>query len=140
MAPKNKNLFFRYDPLITDASYIRECISEGYDVNSRDDYGDTVLFWAAQDGKLDVVKELFKSKDLDVNLCGSEGYTPLHGACLSGSIEIMELLLHKGAKVDAVDIDGYIPLYYALLCGSKELVSMLINFTFRNEYDYTPFP
>ena len=134
MVPKNKNIFLRYNPLISDASYIRDCVfKEGYDVNSCDEYGHTVLFWAAYDGKLDVIKELFKSKELDVNLCGSDYYTPLHAACFSGSREIVELLLDKGAQIDASDIDGYTPLYYALLGGFMEIVSMLINSIFKNE-------
>jgi ankyrin repeat protein len=46
-------------------------------------------------------------------------------AALIGQIEIVKLLLERGAKVDIADIYGYTPLKAAELKGHKEVADLL---------------
>lgn len=46
-------------------------------------------------------------------------------AALRGQIEIVKLLLERGAKVDTADIDGYTPLRTAEVNGHKEVADLL---------------
>lgn len=146
---EDKNMFLRYDPAVDDISVLRDCISEGYDVNSWNiKTGSTILAKAICFNKLDVVNELFKSEKLDIRLGGCFGLTPLHIACIHGCVEIAEVLLQKGINVDSMDTMDYTPLHYAIEHDRKEIVSVLVkhkcnvNFIYDDSddinHDYRP--
>jgi hypothetical protein len=76
------------------ADYFRILISEGADVNSKDDSGRTMLWIAAQRSSLEIVTLLIE-KGADVNAKNNNGKTPLSRAT---NIEIIKLLKAAGAK------------------------------------------
>lgn len=41
-----------------------------------------------------------------INLKNSEGRTALHFACMNGSVELVEYLIHSGAVISEVDVEG----------------------------------
>jgi ankyrin repeat protein len=45
-----------------------------------------------------------------VNLCDTDGYTPLHVACIHGNIDIVNILLKCNSSVNLCGTDGYTPL------------------------------
>lgn len=47
--------------------------------------------------KLELVKNLIETNDLDVNICFKNDWTPLMYAASNGSIELVEYLVQKGA-------------------------------------------
>lgn len=51
----------------------------------------------------------------DVNASGQFGWTALHAAAYQGLNDVVELLVHKGARLDAIDDFGQTPLSIALL-------------------------
>jgi ankyrin repeat protein len=54
--------------------------------------------------------------------------TSLHHACISGSVEIVSLLLECGSKIDVKDVNGYRPLHYACQYGKVEIGAALLRY------------
>ena len=123
-------------------------ISRGADLDAEDPDYSTPLYLAAEQGHPKVV-EFLVSKGAEVNVKSNAwGYTPLHraawgpvtmrkhlGAGEAGTVseadlnenylEIVGMLLEKGAKVDVLDNDGKTPLDQAIGNGEKEIVVLL---------------
>jgi ankyrin repeat protein len=61
---------------------------------------------------IDIVNNLLKCNS-SVNLCSTNGYTPLHVACIKGNIDIVNILLKCNSSVNLCSPDGYTPLHLA---------------------------
>ena len=61
--------------------------------NKLNEYGDTLLMCAANEGCINIVEKLLKRKDIDVNSANIDGYTSLMCAADKGFEEIVKLLL-----------------------------------------------
>lgn len=48
----------------------------------------------------------------DINMRDSYGWTPLHTACNSGSMQVIETLISYGALVNCSNFKGDTPLHY----------------------------
>jgi ankyrin repeat protein len=46
-------------------------------------------------------------------------------AAISGSLDMVQLIVNEGAKIDAKDDDGMSPLSYAIKNGHKDVVAFL---------------
>ena len=78
----------------------------GVDVSACvDNEGRTVLYVAARDGLLEVVR-LLQAQGAKVDTPNKDGYTPLFVAAMNGHIEVVVFLEAQGAKVDAPNKDG----------------------------------
>jgi ankyrin repeat protein len=128
------DLFFATDR--GDASAVKTLLAYGADVNTRDDYGRTLLSIASRRDRLGVVRTLLAS-GADVNAPDSRaelphnaGMTPLHWAAARGHKSVLELLLANKAAVDARDHQGLTPLHAALdSCPEnvEEVVRLLLS-------------
>lgn len=78
---------------------IQERIEAGDDINAQDARGKTVLYVAAESGKLDIVEYLV-SKGADVNIETDDGYTPLIIASQNAHFEIIKHLVENGANIN----------------------------------------
>ena len=93
------------------ADYYRELISEGADVNAKDDNGSTPLMHAALNSKTPEIVNLLIEAGADVNAKDDTGKTPLMDAArYSSSPEIVTLLIEAGADVNAKADNGRTPL------------------------------
>lgn len=110
-------------------------IKVGANINLRDKKGRTLFHNALYNGKYDIAKRLLilgaspNSKDAE------KGYTPLHGIVLVvhhpsfnseyDLIELMELMIKKGANVNAKNINGDTP--FSLSFGNLKLMMLMIT-------------
>uniref|UniRef100_A0A669E918 CASK interacting protein 2 n=1 Tax=Oreochromis niloticus TaxID=8128 RepID=A0A669E918_ORENI len=72
-------------------------------------------------------KLLGSTKRLNINYQDSDGFSALHHAALTGTIELLSLLLEAQATVDIKDINGMRPLHYAAWQGKADSVLLLLR-------------
>lgn len=82
--------------------------SQGVDVNTRDELGNTPMHYAAGSGHPDAVAELLRL-GADVALTNNVGDTPLHKAAFRGNVPAVKALVAAGAAVDAQNSLGQTP-------------------------------
>lgn len=77
-----------------------------------------------------------------LNPLDKEVEIPLHRAAIKGHLEIMQLLLDKGANLFAADQSGNQAIHHAAICGHDEIVIRLIKLgvpaNSRGDFDNTP--
>lgn len=83
---------------VGDVNGINSCLSQGANVNSRDQNGWTPLHRAAFKGWTECVRVLL-SGGADVDAADEAGYTPLHCSVEAGQAETAMLLVAEGARV-----------------------------------------
>jgi len=140
---KDANLFLKAIK-IGDIERIKKLISQGADVNAKDNRGMTPLHNAAYYGQRQVAEVLI-AKGANVNGTNTAGQTPLHIAANFGAKFVPELLLANGANIRARDIAGNTPLHaatYSTDTVPKDLLELLIakgaDVNARNEAGQTP--
>lgn len=87
------------------------------------------LIYAARKGKLEKVKQLLESPDIDINY-HEPAYleTPLHAAAANGHLEIVKLLLaDPHIKANECDRYGYTPLMNAAYGDSIPVINEILN-------------
>jgi serine/threonine-protein phosphatase 6 regulatory ankyrin repeat subunit B len=85
------------------------------------------LLDAVGEGDLEKVKEILNTDPSQIDVQGSEGWTALNTACLSGNLPIAQFLLEKGAKVDLAQFSGFTPLHSAAMKNRLEIVRLLLG-------------
>ena len=88
----------------------------------------TELHNAIIEGKNDVARELVLSEKIDINAQDEQGYTPLHAASKCRRVEVVELLLEKGADTSLLDAWGITALWRALGQSDEcnEIIKLLL--------------
>jgi ankyrin repeat protein len=85
--------------------------------------------------------ELLLERGANVEAHGKEQLPPLHSAAANGHVEMVRLLLAKGANVDS-QAGRYSPLAVAARNGSVEVVRFLLNMGanahLESEMEYSP--
>ena len=67
----------------------------------------SVIHCASRNGHLPIVQHLIEKQNIDINIKGKDGKTPLHYACEYGFFSIVEYLISKNADINVKD-DIYI--------------------------------
>lgn len=65
--------------------------------------------------------------NISVNCLNSKKQTPLHVACISGELQIVEFLVSRGAIVNHLDEFGVFPIDYAAENNYRDVVEFLIS-------------
>lgn len=108
---------------------VKAAIAAGADVNEKDEYGTTVLYYAARKADKELVG-LLLSNGADANILNNEGDTPLYYAVKGDdtgeidNIDVVRLLIEKGADVNAKN--GSI-LWTAARYGELDVVKLLLS-------------
>ncbi|XP_061190501.1 uncharacterized protein LOC133198422 [Saccostrea echinata] len=102
-------------------------INSGSDLYARSHHGSTVLHYACQNGKLDMVKYICETYPnlLKKTFDDYEGHTSLHWAAQSGNIELYEYLLEKGVIVSITKGQDS-PLKFACRSGQIQMCNYLV--------------
>ncbi len=79
-----------------------------------------------QNGRRDAAVELI-DKGGDVNAAQGDGATPLHWAAYKIDLELVKMLLARGAKPDVANRYGSTPLTEAVKAANPKLVNMLLE-------------
>lgn len=101
---------------------VEELLDYGADVNAQNRDHETALYAACQEGYVEIVELLLKDRALDA----SEGDV-LHEASRNGYLDIVQYLVHKGARVNAQsDLYGS-ALQQASLGGHIDIAQYLLD-------------
>ena len=85
------------------------------------------MLYVSSTGLWNVMPCLVENK-ANVNVCQSEGFTPLHRAAYKGEADVVNYLLDKNANIQAVTKAFKItPLHFATFNGHFETVRMLLQ-------------
>ncbi|AYD40205.1 hypothetical protein D4Z93_06600 [Clostridium fermenticellae] len=112
---------------------IREYLNSDKDIDS-DFEIQSILHYAinnCENNYVDTIKLLIESDNVNINSHKSKfSETPLHRLCARANpyINLVELLLKKGADVNAVNISGKTPIFYCSFNYSCELLNLLVKF------------
>ncbi|OWK10822.1 hypothetical protein Celaphus_00005281, partial [Cervus elaphus hippelaphus] len=88
--------------------------------------GQTPLMIAAEQGNLEIVKELIKN-GANCNLEDLDNWTALISASKEGHLHIVEELLKCGANLEHRDMGGWTALMWACYKGRTEVVELLLS-------------
>lgn len=108
---------------LDDERNVRRLLDQGYDVNSVDAMGDSLLGVAARDGAPSVVK-LLLGRRAKVNMRNRAGDSPIMSAALKGHLEIVKMLHAAGAEIDG---PGWTALHYAAYGGHNAVCQFLLD-------------
>jgi ankyrin repeat protein len=101
-------------------------LRNGHDLESKNDHGQTPLFWAVFRRHEAVVKLLLE-KGAELEHKDNRGNTPLLFAAAIGHEAVVKLLLEKGAELEPKNNDGYTPLLWATHQGREVAVKLLLE-------------
>jgi ankyrin repeat protein len=104
------------------ADTVQMLIAKGADVNSKDDYGQSVLHSAVGATRPQAIPILLIDAGADVNATNSDGMTPLWFA----GPDIARILIAKGANINARDKSGQTALTAAITLSDIQYVQFLI--------------
>ena len=106
---------------------VKFLISQGCKVNSANKANESPIILATMMKNLEVIQELKKRSELNVNTRGLKGKTPLHIVAATNDHEIAQSLLHHGADVHLKDTSGSTPLHIACEHGSYKVVELIFE-------------
>ena len=124
---------------------VKSLLEQGANPNTKHSFGTPLLIFSVLQNNRELA-ELLLDEGADVNIRHNAlfvkfpwedrisssdavgGWSPLHVAVMEGNLEIIELLLAKGADVDARDLNARSPLHYAIIYGKEaDIVKVLLE-------------
>jgi len=87
-----------------------------------------MLHLAAARGYTRVVQYFLEDEGFDIEALTFYDDTPLHAAVEAGRVDVVRLLLRRGANPNAINIGRLMPLHFAARGGSAEIVNLLIEY------------
>ncbi len=98
------------------------------DIDARDANGNTPLMHAAINSRLETVELLLScTPAADINLINNNGSSALLEAVQAGAIDIVALLLAKGADIHHADNSGKTALQWAIIKKNSPMISLLLT-------------
>ncbi|RWS09566.1 hypothetical protein B4U79_03359 [Dinothrombium tinctorium] len=107
----------------------QQLASRKYDLNAVDIRGYSPILLAAIDGNQQLIELLIKQGAAFSDDCRPKDVhcDPLHIAAKRGHLNVVKLLVDKGANVNAIDTVGRTPLWYTLLSGHVDVFLFLLE-------------
>lgn len=121
---QNEDGFFHAAGGGDDSTLLEYLNKPGFDINGPDSDGDTALFWASSRQRISTVRILLNN-GADPNIVGVSG-SPLRIAAALGNIELVDMLIDKGAIIDS-DWSLSTPISMAMKQGQFDMVKHLLS-------------
>ncbi|POI29099.1 hypothetical protein CIB84_007151, partial [Bambusicola thoracicus] len=102
-------------------------------INYDDENGKTCMHIAAAAGYSDIISELAKVPECNLQALDVDDRTPLHWAAAAGKADCVQTLLELGIDSSPRDINENTPLIYAMYCGHTACVKLLSQECSRSE-------
>ncbi|WP_265018042.1 ankyrin repeat domain-containing protein [Wolbachia endosymbiont (group A) of Coremacera marginata] len=109
-----------------DFNKVKDLVSKGASVDTKDSDGWTLLHHTARRGYLEVAEFLIE-KGADINAEDKYGKKPIQRAAEDNNKNIITLLLSKGVNINDTDKNGRTSLYWASYNGNLDAVKYLIS-------------
>lgn len=94
-------------------------------INYDDENGKTCMHIAAAAGYSDIICELARVPECNLQALDVDDRTPLHWAAAAGKSDCVQTLLKLGVDMNPRDINENTPLTYAMYCGHTECIKLL---------------
>jgi ankyrin repeat protein len=123
---------------------LSEYVENSKNLELKDNWGKTALYWALTNGKHDIVNLLLASK-ANPNTTDENGMSVFYQAVISGKYNVADQLLASGANIDAFNGSRYPEtlLHYCVMKNNMECVSYLLehgaNKSLKDSFGYTVF-
>ncbi|XP_051927506.1 histone-lysine N-methyltransferase EHMT2 [Hippocampus zosterae] len=105
----------------------RYLIQNGACVYHVEEDGYTGLHHAAKQGNLEIVNTLLETGQVDVNAQDSGGWTPIIWAAEHKHVQVIKVLLNRGADVTINDKELNVCLHWAAYAGNVDIAEMVLN-------------
>jgi uncharacterized protein len=126
----NQLLLYVY---MTDLMDLKKLLDNGYNVNYKNENGDTALIIASYLGYADIVKMLLEYNP-DLNIKNNNNETAIQkSACTLSNKDIYDMLKNRGAIIDI-----FSSCYYSDIESVKDLLKSGIDINIKNYLDQTP--
>ena len=106
---------------------VKHLLNKGADVNAQEREGHSGLLIAVSRNHPEVVKLLLCQDDIQVDLKNDKGTTPLKEAAFRGYLDILVLLLNKGADVNAQSNKGFSSLHNSVEGNHPDVAELLLD-------------
>lgn len=110
-----------------DVSTLQTLNLRGFDLNTRNEHGESALLLALREGSLLTAAYLIAQPAVDVEARTGKGESPLMMAALKGHLTLAKRLIERKAEVNK---PGWTPLHYAATNatnGSTDMVRLLLE-------------
>ncbi|UYV82927.1 hypothetical protein LAZ67_22001411 [Cordylochernes scorpioides] len=100
------------------------------------------IFHWCREGNGFLVRVWLDDTEHDMNQGDDHGFSPLHWACKEGRLNIVEMLINRGARINATNMGDDTAIHLAAAHGHREIVNLLIKnkatINATNEHGNTP--
>ena len=76
----------------------------------------------------EILSYLDNNHDININEQGKFGRTALYYACRNGSLDLIQILLDKGANIELRNHHGFTPIYCASLHNQPHIIQLLHDY------------
>ncbi|XP_022665320.1 integrin-linked protein kinase-like isoform X4 [Varroa destructor] len=108
-------------------SVVRELLQSDYNIDAKNQDGQTALHLACLEGEPKIALELL-DRGASPNCLDGKGHTPLHYACREGYFHCVQHLLDHGASMTIYSLGSrWAPLHFAAYRGDEDIVRLLLD-------------
>ncbi|XP_045163885.2 ankycorbin-like isoform X5 [Mercenaria mercenaria] len=110
-----------------NAEQLKHLLDNGASVKASDTSGKTALHHCADNLETQCAEMLLEKDSAILEVQDEQGYTALALAVLVGNVNLIKLLLEKGADIGTDDNEGHKLAHWAAVCGHLKVLDILIQ-------------